>query len=46
VEFKLELKKIEGIRAEEIALLKDVHGKKADENEDKLKEKQAELDAI
>lgn len=40
------MKKIEAIRAEEIALLKEVHGSKYDEGEDKLKVKQAELDAI
>ena len=40
------MKKIEEIRAEEIALLKEVHGSKYDEGEDKLKIKQAELDAI
>ena len=42
----LKMKKIEEIRAEEIALLKEVHGNKFDEKEDKLKIKQAELDAI
>ena len=40
------MKKIEEIRAEEISLLKEVHGSKFDEGEDKLKIKQAEIDAI